>query len=177
LSQIKSERITLVDINKIVINPKNVNKHSKEQIKKLAELIEHNGFRDPLIVSLRSGFLIAGHGRLEAAVKLKMEKLPVIYQDFKSEAEEFQFMTAHNAISKWSSLDTELVLEGINEFNLDVDLMGIKNFRIPTMENQNEKETKDEQKFFIVVECKNETEQNNLFSELQTRGLECKLMS
>lgn len=128
---IKSEKIVLVDSDKIIINPRNTNKHSNEQIDKLVKLIKHNGFRDPLIISNRSGFLIAGHGRLEAARKLKMKKIPVIYQEFKNEAEEFQFMTAHNAIAKWAELDNDLILRGIEEFDIDLDLMGLKDFKIP----------------------------------------------
>lgn len=128
---IKSEKIVLVDSDKIIINPRNTNKHSNEQIDKLVKLIKHNGFRDPLIISNRSGFLIAGHGRLDAAKKLKMKKIPVVYQDFINEAEEFQFMTAHNAIAKWAELDNDLILQGIEEFDIDLDLMGLKDFKIP----------------------------------------------
>jgi len=132
MTDIKSKEIILIDINKIIPNPKNTNKHSKDQITRLKKLIEYNGFRDPLIISNRSGFLICGHGRLKAAEELKMEKIPVIYQDFESEAEEFQFMTAHNAIAKWAELDNDLILSGVDEFKLDdLDLLGIADFKLP----------------------------------------------
>ena len=70
MSEIRSKKIELVDIDKIVPNPKNNNKHPEEQIERLAKLIKHNGFRVPVIVSNMCGFLICGHGRLEAAKKI-----------------------------------------------------------------------------------------------------------
>ena len=53
---IKSKDIVLIDVDKVIANPKNTNKHSQDQIKRLEKLIKHNGFRDPLIISNRSGF-------------------------------------------------------------------------------------------------------------------------
>jgi len=88
MSEVKAKTVEMVDIDSIIINPRNTNKHPPKQIHRLAKLIKHNGFRVPLIVSNRSGFLIAGHGRLEAAKVAGLEMLPIIKQDFSSEAEE-----------------------------------------------------------------------------------------
>jgi len=78
----------MVPIDQLVENPKNANIHSEEQIQRLAKIIDFQGFRVPLTVSNRSGFVIAGHGRIEAAKVLGMAELPVIFQDFDSEAQE-----------------------------------------------------------------------------------------
>ena len=75
----------------------------------MVKLIKNTGFRSPLIVSNQSGFLIVGHGRLDAAKSLKMKSVPVIFQDFKNEAEEYAFMCADNAIASWSELDLEKI--------------------------------------------------------------------
>ena len=89
MSSIKSDKISIVDIEQVIPNPKNANRHSIEQIKRLEKLIKYQGFRNPLIISNRTGFLVVGHGRLEAAINLGMQKVPVIYQDFESEAQEY----------------------------------------------------------------------------------------
>ena len=52
---IQSKDIQMVDIEKIVPNPKNANRHSIEQIERLVKLIKYQGFRNPLIVSKRTG--------------------------------------------------------------------------------------------------------------------------
>lgn len=129
--EIKSKEIVLVPIEKLVGNPENNNKHPEKQIEKLAKIIKHQGFRSPIVVSNRSGFIVTGHGRLEAAKMLGYEKLPVIYQDFKNEAEEYQHLTADNEIARWAELDLSAVKDKIKDFDdFDVDLLGIENFEV-----------------------------------------------
>src|SRR5574343_420122 len=132
----KAEKIDFVSPEVIVPWDKNANHHSSDQIKRLCKLIEHNGFRDPLIISKRSGFLICGHGRLMAAKKLKLDLVPVIYQDFRDEAEEYQFMVAHNAIAAWAELDLSAVNTEMLDLgpDFDIDLLGIKDFVIEPIE-------------------------------------------
>ena len=113
MTEIKSKEIELVDIDKVVVNPKNRNVHSEKQIEVLSKLIKVRGFRNPLIVSKRSGFLVAGHGRLKSAKKLGLSKLPVMYQDFESEADEYAFMISDNEIARHATLDTESMLSDL----------------------------------------------------------------
>lgn len=134
----KAQKIEFINPELIVPWDKNANNHTDEQIKRLCKLIEHNGFRDPLIISKRSGFLICGHGRLICAKKLKLETVPVIYQDFRDEAEEYQFMVAHNAIAKdsWASINLSKVNTEMLDLgpDFDIDLLGIKDFVIEPIE-------------------------------------------
>jgi hypothetical protein len=121
----------LLDINspKIIPNPKNPNKHPPDQIERLSKVIEYQGQRHPLIISKRSGFLVVGHGRLEAIKKLGWKQIAVSYQDFETEAQEYSFVVSDNAIASWAELDlsainTELIDLG-PEFN-NLELLGIK---------------------------------------------------
>ena len=94
-----------VELDKLVPNPKNPNFHSDEQVERLARIIDYQGMRSPIVISLRSGFIVKGHGRLEALKKLKWDKAPVDYQDYDDEAQEYSDMVADNAIAEWSSQD------------------------------------------------------------------------
>ena len=49
-------------------NPKNPNKHPEEQIERLGAVIRGNGWRNPITVSVRSGLVVKGHGRLLAEI-------------------------------------------------------------------------------------------------------------
>jgi hypothetical protein len=120
------------EIKDLKPNPKNPNKHPKDQIERLAKIIRYQGWRSPIIVSNQSGYIIAGHGRLEAAKHLGLSTVPVQYQDFDDEDQEYAHMTADNAIASWAELD----LSGINEElpnlgpDLDIEFLGIKNFEL-----------------------------------------------
>lgn len=136
-----ADNFKIVPIEKIVPNPKNNNRHSIEQINAIAKLIKAHGFREPLTISNRSGFLNCGHARLEAAMTLGMTELPVIYQDFASEAEEYQHMTADNEIARWAELDYQGVYDALKEIpDIDTELLGIDGFKFPDDIDSNKEE-------------------------------------
>ena len=68
-----------VDVVDLVEHPRNPNKHSDKQIALLAKIIRNQGWRNPIVVSADSGFIVAGHGRLMAAKVLNVEQVPVDY--------------------------------------------------------------------------------------------------
>ncbi len=134
--KIQASEIVLESVERIVPNPKNMNEHSDDQIERLCKLIEYQGFRNPCVISKRTGFLVVGHGRLMAAKKLNMTEIPVIYQDFESEAQEYSYLVSDNAIAEWSDLDlsqinTEMIDMGPD---FDIDMLGIKDFTIEPVE-------------------------------------------
>lgn len=153
---IKAKEISLIDTLKIIPNPRNNNKHSDAQIDRLVKLIDHTGFRNPLIVSKRTGFLVAGHGRLEAAKKLGLEQLPVVYQEFENEAEEYQYLTADNEIARWAELDQVALIDNIKELGLedsDLELFGLPELELPEVKMLDEA-AEDEVPENVETRCK-----------------------
>lgn len=145
MADIKARDIKLVEIEKLVPNPKNNNRHPVEQLERLAKIIEFQGFRDPIIVSNRSGFIVCGHARLDVAKKIGMEKVPVVYQDFDSEAQEYAHLTADNEIARWAELDYQELYENLKEIELDdVDMLGIEDFKMPEVEELNPQADEDD---------------------------------
>lgn len=129
---IKAKEIVLVAIDEIIFNKKNNNKHSAEQLVQLQKIIKYQGFRNPVTISNRSGFLVCGEGRVTAARNLGMTHVPAMYQDFKNEAEEYAHLTADNAIQQQSLIDFKLVnleLENLGK-DFDIDYLGLKDFKI-----------------------------------------------
>jgi DNA modification methylase len=122
--------------HKLIPNPKNPNKHPPEQIDRLAKLIDFQGQRHPVIVSKRSGFVVVGHGRLEAIKKLNWEGVAVNFQDFESEAQEFAFVTSDNAIAEWAELDLSLINQEMLDLgpDFDLELLGLKDFVVEPIE-------------------------------------------
>ena len=51
-----------VDVVDLVEHPRKPNKHGDKQIALLAKIIRNQGWRNPIVVSADSGFIVAGHG-------------------------------------------------------------------------------------------------------------------
>lgn len=124
------------DLDLLVANPRNPNKHPESQIKLLAKIMKHQGWRAPIVVSQRSGFITKGHGRLMAAQLNGWEQAPVDRQDYASEADEYADMVADNKIAELS--ETDLGMVNIDVMGLgpdfDLDLLGIPGFAIDPAE-------------------------------------------
>jgi len=150
----------LVEPKKLKVHPNNRNKHSKEQIERLAKLYEYHGIRHPVIVSKRSGYIVAGHGRKAAAHDLGMKEFPVVYQDFDSDEAEYAFIQADNAIALWAELDLSGINSDLPELgpDFDIDMLGIKNFNIdlPNFEPGTESDQgKLDEKKPLITQCPN----------------------
>jgi len=111
----------LVLTSTLVSHPRNPNQHPESQIKLLAKIIQGQGWRAPISVSTRSGFIVRGHGRLAAAQLLGAEEVPVDYQDYDTEAAEMADLVADNRITELSSMDAN----GLRSILQDLDGTGI----------------------------------------------------
>ncbi|MFA5385937.1 MAG: site-specific DNA-methyltransferase [Eubacteriales bacterium] len=117
----------LVDIEKLVPNPRNPNTHPEKQISLLAKIIKAQGWRAPITVSNRSGFIVRGHGRLMAAQLLGVERVPVDRQDYATEAEEWADLVADNRITELAEMDIPKLGDILGELNVgdfDIELAG-----------------------------------------------------
>lgn len=116
----------LVDPATLMPNPRNPNRHPKRQIELLAKIIKTQGWRQPVTVSNRSGFIVRGHGRLEAALLIGC-KVPVERQDYASEAEEWADLVADNRIAELASIDNDelaKLLAELDGLDMDMELTG-----------------------------------------------------
>ena len=107
----------IVDVDGLVPNPRNPNRHSDEQIRLLAKIIKHQGWRAPITVSNRSGFIVRGHGRLAAAKLLAAACVPIDRQDYASEAEEWADLVAGNRLSELNEMDPISLKELLQELD------------------------------------------------------------
>lgn len=124
-------KIEWVDAKTIKPHPKNNNKHTKDQIERLAKIIRYQGQRTPLVVSNLSGFLVKGHATLEAIKKNGTTTVAVTYQDFDDAAQEYAYMTSDNAIAEWSEIDLSQIKIDVPELGeFDHDLLGFKEFSL-----------------------------------------------
>ena len=129
----------LVPLGKIIPNPRNPNTHPEKQIKLLAKIIDAQGWRAPITVSNRSGFIVRGHARLKDAQLLGLDNAPVDYQDYETEAQEWADLIADNRIAELAEIDLPLMkdlLSGLDDGAFDMDLTGFDNSALEELMTQ-----------------------------------------
>ncbi len=125
----------MLPLEQIQPNPRNYNKHPEKQIKMLSKIIDYQGQRSPIVISKRSGFIVKGHGRLQAIKMLGWEQAAVDYQDYESEAQEYADMIADNKIAELADPDDELMKDIIRASEIDdFELFGLDDFSLDGLE-------------------------------------------
>lgn len=121
----------LVELHKLIPNPKNANHHPQNQIELLAKIIDYQGQRSPIVVSKRSGFVTKGHGRLLALHRLGWKQAAVDYQDYESEAQEFADMIADNKITEFAEHNDEKMFAELEKIpDVNIEMLAIKDFAL-----------------------------------------------
>ena len=141
--------LRLADVTSIVPHPKNPNKHGDTQVALLAKIIKHQGWRSPITISKRSGFVVAGHGRLQAAALLQVEQVPVDEQEFSSEADELAHLVADNRIAELAEVDTSVIselLKELGDIDFDMDLTGFDSKSLDALINESSKDDSSQHK-------------------------------
>lgn len=114
-------------IESLVEHPANTNQHPERQIALLAKVIYQQGWRAPITVSNRSGYIVRGHGRLAAARLLACAEVPVDFQDYEDEAHELADLIADNRIAELGHLDLSATLDlvqSLDDGDFDLELTG-----------------------------------------------------
>ncbi len=153
--QIKCKYDELVSPKKLKPHDKNRNKHPKEQIDRLAKLIEYQGVRAPIVVSKLSDKIVKGHGTLQALKKLKIKQVPVVYQEFEDEDQEYAFVQSDNAIANWAELDLSAINLDLADLGPDfnIDMLGINNFNLDFEPGTEDDQGKLDEKKLVFMEC------------------------
>ncbi len=111
-------------IEALTPDPKNARVHSARQVARIADSIAAFGFNVPILVDGRGGVL-AGHGRLLAAQRLKLKQVPTLTLDHLDEAERRAFMIADNRLGElaaWDKGRLGVELKALKSLDLDFSL-------------------------------------------------------
>lgn len=129
--KVECAHTNLITVDELKPNSKNPNVHTDEQIKLLAKIMRHQGVRNPIVVSKRSGLITKGHARLEAAKLNGWKQFPVDVQKYKTAALEYADMVADNKIAELAKSNIQMIEDEIPQLkDLDLDLLGIPDFQI-----------------------------------------------
>jgi len=113
-----ASNIEWVDVENLIPYAKNARTHDDAQVAQIAGSIKEFGFNNPVLVSADNG-IIAGHGRVMAARKIGMDKVPVVRLEHLTETQRKAYILADNRIAMNSDWDKELLKIEFEELKID----------------------------------------------------------
>jgi DNA modification methylase len=116
-----AKQIKWESVDKLIPYAKNARTHSDEQVAQIAGSIKEFGFNNPILVD-KDNSVIAGHGRLMAARKLGMDKVPVVELQHLTESQRKAYVLADNRIALNSGWDTSMLSLELQDLKDDIDL-------------------------------------------------------
>ena len=115
-----------VEVSALIPYAKNSRTHDDAQVAQIAASIKEFGWTNPILVDGTKG-VIAGHGRLLAARKLGIVKVPTIELKDMTEAQKKAYVIADNKLALNAGWDTNflsLELQELKDQDFDLTLLG-----------------------------------------------------
>jgi site-specific DNA-methyltransferase (adenine-specific) len=119
-------QIEQIGIATLIPFAKNSRTHSDAQVAQIAASIREFGFTNPVLIDEANG-IIAGHGRVMAARKLKLTEVPCIRLAHLSDAQKRAYVIADNKLALnagWDEAMLKLELADLKALDFDLDLTG-----------------------------------------------------
>jgi DNA modification methylase len=105
---------------------RNTRTHSPEQVAQIAGSIREFGFTNPILIDAENG-IIAGHGRVMAASKLGLAKVPCIRLAHLTDTQKRAYIIADNKLALNAGWDEEMLALELGELkdeDFDLSLIG-----------------------------------------------------
>jgi ParB-like chromosome segregation protein Spo0J len=168
-----------VKINDLTPYVNNARKHSDKQIKQIQKSIKEFGFLNPVIIDATNG-IIAGHGRVAAAIKLKIKEVPCIRAEHLTEVQKQAYILADNKLalnSEWDDTILQSELQALKELQFDFETIGFDELPgfTPSLPDENKSNESPEEKLVLIVTLESQEDKQLLFDELRDRGYKVKV--
>lgn len=119
-------KIEQLGITTLIPFAKNSRTHNDAQVAQIAASIREFGFTNPVLIDEANG-IIAGHGRVLAARKLKLDEIPCIRLSHLTESQKRAYVIADNKLAlnaAWDDAMLKLELADLKELDFDLSLIG-----------------------------------------------------
>lgn len=126
-------------VDELIPYAKNARVHEESQVELIAKSIKEFGFLNPILIDQDKN-VIAGHGRILAAQKLGMKKVPVLFIEGLTEEQRKAYVLADNRLTElggWDMFTVEEEYKELKEAGFDVSLTGF-DFDVDGMSSREE---------------------------------------
>ena len=186
-----AKQIILQPVEALIPYARNSRTHSDEQVAQIAASIREFGFTNPVLVD-DAGGIVAGHGRVMAAQHLGMAEVPTICVGWLSESQRRAYVIADNQLALNAGWDDEVLaaeLSAIGGAGFDMGLIGFSDAEMERMlgltggggdgaggDDKPDPGINYQEKFAVLVDCKSEAHQAQVYESLLAKGYTCKVL-
>lgn len=184
----KVERRAVADLNPYAGNART---HSKAQVGQIARSIEQFGFTIPVLID-ETGTIIAGHGRVLAALQLGLTEVPVMVAEGWSDAQRKAYVILDNKLGLNSDWDVALLSKELGEIKSsgfaleDIGFSAVElsellpggPIALPGGDGiEDAPASKYNEQYGVIVVCAGEAEQKSVYERLTGLGLTCRVVT
>jgi ParB-like chromosome segregation protein Spo0J len=169
------------DIATLIPYARNARIHDEAHVAQLAASIREWGWTMPVLVDEQGG-IIAGHGRVMAARKLGIERVPVLVARGWSEAKKRAYILADNKLTLNAKWDRELLAGELAELAplCELSLTGFSATELGRLLEADglsgAAQLGDGLVYHVIVDCSGEQQQGELLERLQGEGFQCRAL-
>ena len=157
--------------------------HTAEQIEQIKASIAEFGMNDPIAV-WHDNEIVEGHGRLLALMEMdEITQVPIIRLDGLTDEQRRAYMLAHNKLTMNTDFDVNLLDIELGDItDIDMSNFGFDIIHDSEDEQGETNSTADtnfnyEEQYGVIVMCKSESEQEEIYNRLVNEGFECKVVA
>ena len=167
---------SILDIN---FDPANVRKHSKKNVDAIKASLARFGQQKPIVLDSRD-IVRAGNGTLEAAKELGWKEIDCVYSDLEG-SEMTAFAIADNRTAELAEWDNENLGLQLESFDEELRQIVFEDYDFKELDfkadlpSEDDAETGSDGPLTVIIECKDEDEQQMIFLELRDREFSVKV--
>ena len=141
----KEMQYYLANVSDLIPYIRNARTHSESQVAQIAASIKEFGFLSPILIA-EDNTILAGHGRLAAARKLGLTKVPCVKESHLTEIQRRAYIIADNKLSLNAGWDEDILAIELSELqgaDFDLDLLGFDESELASI-FEDDKEVEDD---------------------------------
>ena len=112
------ENLEIIEVSRLIPYARNSRTHSETQVAQIAASMREFGFTNPVLIS-DDETIIAGHGRILAAQKLGLDRVPCLRLSHLTEAQRRAYVIADNKLALNAGWDDELLKLELGDLGAD----------------------------------------------------------
>jgi ParB-like chromosome segregation protein Spo0J len=128
-------QIEQIELENLIPYARNSRTHTEAQVAQIAASIREFGFTNPVLIG-KDNDIIAGHGRVLAARKLQLDKVPCLRLGHLTDIQKQAYVIADNRIALNAGWDEEMLkleLKELMEKGVDTEVLGFSDEEIAFM--------------------------------------------